>query len=467
MSPAADSMKSELRLADPHEPFLALFVETSHPRRDRVLVTEDTIAAKGVEFTSRSFARLCRSLGSHRRFGAVGKHDSIAVIERFIRSMKTEGTRRILLPVRLGQMRRELAATWLGTTSTGLIRGSRGSPRGSLAPRDSSCSWSRASLQVILAGMRRSPGAPLRFPLRVAALCLTQPITAQVEEAFADNPVPGLFAALLNVTLSEELTGASYRVDNGGGGVDDTRFSTFKLPWSREVEAGFGHGTLHVSASGGVLLADDGIQLATPFGEARVDEDWTVLGAQAGLGWTCPLGRGWALRPAGALALSYLENEARYNDVGLAVLAPLIDERLVNWEAWAAMGSATLTLEHPRERKRLSSGFSARYALARTWVFDATSELQEGHDTGQFAVVRAEVGAPSGWSPRGASLSWDVFGDWTGLYDIDEEALGFHEFLQLGAGLTWKVLRLPLRVSTAWITGQDIRGWSLGLSLAY
>jgi len=71
--------------------------------RPKVIVTD-----KGVEFTSRPFGRLCRSLGSHQRLGAVGKHGSIAIIERFIRSMKTEGTRRILVPVRLGQMRREL-----------------------------------------------------------------------------------------------------------------------------------------------------------------------------------------------------------------------------------------------------------------------------------------------------------------------------------------------------------------------
>jgi len=77
--------------------------------RPKAVVTD-----KGVEFTSRSFKRLCRSLGSHRRFGAVGKHGSIAVIERFIRSMKTEGTRRIIVPVRLGQMGRELYhyASW-------------------------------------------------------------------------------------------------------------------------------------------------------------------------------------------------------------------------------------------------------------------------------------------------------------------------------------------------------------------
>ena len=43
------------------------------------------------------------------RFGAIGQHGSIAVIERFIRTMKSEGTRQILVPLDLHNMRQELA----------------------------------------------------------------------------------------------------------------------------------------------------------------------------------------------------------------------------------------------------------------------------------------------------------------------------------------------------------------------
>ena len=43
------------------------------------------------------------------RFGAVGQHGSIALIERFIRTLKSEGLRRILLPLRVGDINRELA----------------------------------------------------------------------------------------------------------------------------------------------------------------------------------------------------------------------------------------------------------------------------------------------------------------------------------------------------------------------
>ncbi len=72
------------------------------------------IADKGKEFISQAFKDWCRPKGIRPRYGAVGKHGSIAIVERFIRSMKSECTRRITVPFRLASMRHELGcyATW-------------------------------------------------------------------------------------------------------------------------------------------------------------------------------------------------------------------------------------------------------------------------------------------------------------------------------------------------------------------
>ena len=72
------------------------------------------ITDKGKEFFCDPFKSWCRSRGIRPRFGAVGKHGSIVIVERFIRSMKTECTRRILVPLRMHAMRRQLAsyAAW-------------------------------------------------------------------------------------------------------------------------------------------------------------------------------------------------------------------------------------------------------------------------------------------------------------------------------------------------------------------
>jgi len=63
----------------------------------------------GKEFRG-AFVPWCRRRGIRIRRGAVGRHGSICVIERFIRSLKSECTKRILVPLRLEVMRRELVA---------------------------------------------------------------------------------------------------------------------------------------------------------------------------------------------------------------------------------------------------------------------------------------------------------------------------------------------------------------------
>jgi transposase InsO family protein len=55
------------------------------------------ITDHGVQFTAAEFGAWCRRHGIQQRFGAIGKYGSLAVIERFFRSLKNECTR--LLPI--------------------------------------------------------------------------------------------------------------------------------------------------------------------------------------------------------------------------------------------------------------------------------------------------------------------------------------------------------------------------------
>ena len=58
------------------------------------------ISDKGSQFWNPAFKHWCQRHNIHPRFGAIGKYGSIAVIERFFRSLKSECTRRILIPLR-------------------------------------------------------------------------------------------------------------------------------------------------------------------------------------------------------------------------------------------------------------------------------------------------------------------------------------------------------------------------------
>ncbi|MFC1461329.1 DDE-type integrase/transposase/recombinase [Verrucomicrobiota bacterium] len=72
------------------------------------------ICDKGTQFWCDAYKKWCKRKKIKPRYGAVGKYGSIAIIERFIRSMKDECTRQIIVHLNLNEMRTELAlyATW-------------------------------------------------------------------------------------------------------------------------------------------------------------------------------------------------------------------------------------------------------------------------------------------------------------------------------------------------------------------
>ena len=66
------------------------------------------VCDKGSQFWCPGFKRWCQRRGIKPRFGAVGQHRSIAVVERFILTLKTLCTRVLLLPLRREMMHEEL-----------------------------------------------------------------------------------------------------------------------------------------------------------------------------------------------------------------------------------------------------------------------------------------------------------------------------------------------------------------------
>jgi putative transposase len=71
------------------------------------------ICDKDSIFWCDGFKRWCQRSGIRPRFGAAGQHGSIAIVERLIRTMKDEATRRILIPQREADFRRELASFFI------------------------------------------------------------------------------------------------------------------------------------------------------------------------------------------------------------------------------------------------------------------------------------------------------------------------------------------------------------------
>ena len=88
--------------------FLARAMRTQS-NTPRCIVTD-----KGPQFFCRTYKRWCQRRSIRRRFGVIGEPASIAIVERFIRSMKQECIHCLLVPMSLEAMRRELRffAAW-------------------------------------------------------------------------------------------------------------------------------------------------------------------------------------------------------------------------------------------------------------------------------------------------------------------------------------------------------------------
>jgi transposase InsO family protein len=74
------------------------------------------ISDKGKQFCCDAFKAWCDGHGITPRFGAVGRHGSIALVERFMLTLKNECTRIILVPLRRAPFHQGLMCI---ATSTG------------------------------------------------------------------------------------------------------------------------------------------------------------------------------------------------------------------------------------------------------------------------------------------------------------------------------------------------------------
>jgi len=139
------------------------------------------ISDQGTQFIAKGFRRWCRRWSIQHRFGALGKYGSLAVIERGIRTIKSECTRRLTaVPYRLAAFEQELglccswynglrAHTWLtGATPDEVYRHRRPACRAPRCeprrrwPRRSRC----AAPQVLIRGQ---PGIRLDLEVRYHA----------------------------------------------------------------------------------------------------------------------------------------------------------------------------------------------------------------------------------------------------------------------------------------------------------
>lgn len=283
-----------------------------------------------------------------------------------------------------------------------------------------------------------------------------------------NSAVPDLVAGLAFVSLSQEVASANYTISSEDARVEDTELWTLKVPWERDFDVGSEWGTLYVEGVAAWLDATDRLEVASVLGPATLKQDWTVLGALGGAGWTFPIAERWSVRPAVSCALSHIDNDAHYNDAALQLFAPALDGVVVNWDAWAMTTLVSLSVLYERPIASNHLSVHARWSWAYSDVFRASDSEQETSDASEYLVVRGDLDGPVPLRLADQLVQWGAFAGYSGFYGIDHDALGFSTLYELGASLTAPMPEsLPgLKCSAAWIFGPDISGWSIGVSVS-
>jgi hypothetical protein len=278
--------------------------------------------------------------------------------------------------------------------------------------------------------------------------------------------------ALSDMAADGELSGGHLRID----GRPDTELSLMALPWRRKVDPERGlqpHAEVTVGYSNARLRFDDVWDGAAAGLETEVHTHYEAFAGDVGLGVSAPLGRGILVEPLAHVGVSYVRNQAYFGGVGSAFTDQLTRGILFNWDGWFGAVGGSLALKRPG-LKIGDAEVSAqlRYDLRYSEAIAVDESALDVGDTLDWALARVDASMPASWHIAGQSVTW--LGDigYRRLLGGAADALGFDDFFELSVGLRVGTGDLvpgvsALQLSGAVMIGEDVTGWSFGLSARF
>ena len=178
--------------------------------------------------------------------------------------------------------------------------------------------------------------------------------------------------------------------------------------------------------------------------------------------------------PYVSIILSELDSKTTIRgDVDLDATDPDLRAFLENFKTKSTTLAGTLELEYDRwfERRRIE--LFGRYTYNYTETFDETEDFLISSGDVNVIDFEGRWSAPTGLRAFGVPLRWKLIGGYTHLLDLDKEAIGFRYFFEYGGGFDLEVDVQPLGLvnlrniglNLVGITGDDLTGWSFGISL--
>lgn len=318
-----------------------------------------------------------------------------------------------------------------------------------------------------------------RLPVLGATLLVLATARAQTVEdlrnllrgAVASSRQTAFVTGIIDLSETSELSAATLTVD----GDPELHLSTIKLPWRHEYELGDGAPQLHVEAGLGWFHSEgvfpDLWSGSLPGFETEVRARWTGISAYLGAGPRFDLGHGLHLTPMLDGSVSYLTSDGDYAGPGAAVTAALTDGIFFNWSATSLAAGTSLLLEHDLDLgAQAGLASQLRYDLRAFDVVRSTDTAQDAEDAVHRLVARSEYRAPVGLALLERPLQWNAHAAYLRFLGPDADVIGFDDCFEFGLGLL-----LPLEgsllgaatMSGAVIVGDDVRGWTFGVSASF
>ncbi|MGE3174553.1 MAG: hypothetical protein AB7O97_18120 [Planctomycetota bacterium] len=319
----------------------------------------------------------------------------------------------------------------------------------------------------------------------LAVALLAAPAAAQtidqlrdaVRDAVASTRITLFLATLHDLAVDGEVAAGHLKVDgeNGGPGLGITSLS---VPWRKDLftDEPDGLGGLHVEATVGYADArldlDDLWSGQLPGLETRVITEYEAIGVDLGAGPNVDLGGGYTVQPLAHLALSYVDNDATYIGPGAGVTQAITSGILFDWDGiYGAYGMSVAMRRAPLRLGDIEVRPLLRYDLRHIVDLDVDDRALEADDTTNWITLRADLEGPIGGDPD-ARLRWLADVGYRRWFAGAADTLGFDDFVEFGAGIAWRAadalpLLSDLRLGGAVQVGDDVLGWSFGLSASF
>ena len=275
--------------------------------------------------------------------------------------------------------------------------------------------------------------------------------------------------AFVNLSTAPGLDGATFRVDEDNRKSDLIRGS---LGYAADLTL---KGSI-LDAYWGIALAygsleDQADVLSEAGNPLRLDVERDILSLRGSAGLSLPISRYFKLRPFLSLAASRLETTTQLK--GLGGHAPL-PEVWLDSKLDALSTSGTLYADYDRwfDSNRLQ--LRGQYTLAYTDTFNGGGSVRglETWGWNRTLFMRARYSRPTNWRYRGKPWRWNSYISHTRFIGLEQRALGFNTFSEVGVGLDFEVNIRPLDwfglrfigLKAGYIFGDGVDGFSVGLS---